>query len=115
MIRRLSKGIAIFLALIMGVTMVRAFAPAWTPALDADGRGPEPTSIAVSEIWKLNGSDQAVVIRGRDVTNPVLVWVGDLWCETPVLRHFNSGLEDHFVVVYWCQRHTGRLVDNVRR
>jgi len=53
----------------------------------------------VAERWLLNGVKQSVVIRGRDISKPALVWVSDFWCETPVFRHFNADLENHFLVV----------------
>jgi pimeloyl-ACP methyl ester carboxylesterase len=90
---------------------VRLFMPISTaPFRDASGDA-AANSIAVVERWPINGVDQSVIIRGRELSNPALIWVGDLWCETPVLRHFNAELEDHFVVVYWCQRYSGQSLD----
>lgn len=104
----IAAGVGGFLVLALAV---RLFAPVSTPPFrDASG-GPLANSIAVTERWSINGADQSVVIRGRDLSNPVLIWIGDLWCETPVLRHFNAGLEDRFVVVYWCQRYSGQSLD----
>ncbi len=68
-------------------------------------------SIARVERWRINGVDQSVIIRGRHRSDPLLVWVGDLWCETPIFRHYNADLERHFVVVYWCQRYSGQSLD----
>lgn len=108
MTRKITIGIGVLFALLIVVAAVRAFVPVSTPPFYSSEHQPSPNSIAITEVWNLNGIDQSVVIRGRDATNPVLIWVGDLLCETPALRHFNSGLEDHFVVVYWCQRYTGQ-------
>jgi proline iminopeptidase len=71
--------------------------------------------IKLDERWPINGSKQGVVIRGRDTKNPILVWVGDLWCETPVLRRYQGDLERDFTVVYWCQRETGNSFDPFAR
>jgi proline iminopeptidase len=96
---------------VLAAIAVRLFAPISTPPFrDAGGRL-AAASIAVAERWPINGVDQSVVIRGRDRADPVLIWVGDLWCETPVLRHFNAELEQRFVVVYWCQRYSGQSLD----
>ena len=72
-----------------------------------------PGSIASMERWRINGMDESVIIRGRDRTAPVLVWVhgGPGTSETGVLRRFNSALEDRFVMVYWDQRYAGRSLD----
>jgi pimeloyl-ACP methyl ester carboxylesterase len=79
-----------------------------------DGRRHElPHSIATIETWPINGIAESVIIRGRDVSNPVLVWIhgGPGQSETPIVRHFNAALEDHFVMVYWDQRYAGRSLD----
>lgn len=67
--------------------------------------------VRLSARWPLNGIDQAVVIRGDKPANPVLIWVGDLWCETPALRRYQASLEHDFTVVYWCQRYSGASFD----
>jgi proline iminopeptidase len=97
--------------LVFGLAVWRMLSPISTPPFrSSDGRI-LPNSIAVIERWPINGVGQSVVIRGADLSNPALIWVGDLWCETPALRHFNAELEDHFVVVYWCQRYSGQSLD----
>ncbi len=90
---------------------VRLFWPISTPPFRDSRGGAAANSIAVVERWTINGADQSVIIRGRDLSNPALIWVGDLTCETPVLRHFNAELEDDFVVIYWCQRYSGQSLD----
>ncbi len=87
------------------------FKPISTAPFPDVGRGDAAKSIAIVERWPINGFDQSVIIRGKSISNPALIWVGDLWCETPVLRHFNAALEAHFVVVYWCQRYSGQSLD----
>lgn len=67
--------------------------------------------IAVSETWVINGVPQSVVIRGRSVGAPILIWVGDLSCETPIFRKYQGELERNFTVVYWCQRYSGSSFD----
>jgi proline iminopeptidase len=73
-----------------------------TTAAGAIGR-----AVAISERWTLGGLRQSVVLRGADHANPVLIWVGDLLCEAPVLRQRQAAVEQDFTVVYWRQRHTG--------
>jgi hypothetical protein len=99
------------LILAMVAIVARLFLPISTPQFrDANG-APVPNSVAVAERWNLNGLEQSVVIRARDSSMPVLVWAGDFLCETPPLRHFNHGLEEHFLVVYWCPRYSGQSID----
>jgi proline iminopeptidase len=82
------------------------------PFRDRAGRG-LPQSIASIERWPINGIDQSIILRGRDRGSPLLVWVhgGPGTSETGVVRHYNSVLEDHFVVVLWDQRYAGRSLD----
>ena len=91
----------------------RLFAPISTPPFtDASGK-PLHDSMAVVERWPVNGTVQSVVIRSRDVHNPILIWLhgGPGSGETPVLRRFNGMLESRFTVVYWDQRYAGQSYD----
>jgi pimeloyl-ACP methyl ester carboxylesterase len=91
----------------------RVFVPASSaPILDGQPRV-LPNGIASIERWNINGIEQSVILRGRAITNPVLVWIhgGPGFSETPLFRHFNAPLEDHFVVVYWDQRYAGLSLD----
>ncbi len=70
------------------------------------------TRNGISEIKYLdiNNSKQYVLIRGKDIKNPVLLFLhgGPGASATALLRKFNSELEDHFTVVYWDQRNAGK-------
>lgn len=68
-----------------------------------------PGSIAIIETVNINGMDQRMIIRGRDTTKPVLLYLhgGPGTPEFPFVRQFNSGIEDLFVVCYWDQRGSG--------
>ncbi|HSM55311.1 MAG TPA: alpha/beta hydrolase [Candidatus Sulfomarinibacteraceae bacterium] len=104
--RYLSAG-----ALIAGLTVAALFAiPAHMPPfLDEDGRV-LPDSIAVIESVELNGVEQWLFIRGRNVNKPVLLFLhgGPGTPETAWLFHYNQSLADHFVVVAWEQRGAGK-------
>lgn len=78
------------------------------PFLDEDGKT-QPGSIAVIETVNINGLDQRMIIRGRDTSKPVLLYLhgGPGSPEFPFVRQFDSGLEDLFVVCYWDQRGAG--------
>lgn len=66
----------------------------------------------ISEIQYLdiNNTKQYVLIRGKDKSNPLLLFLhgGPGASATALLRKFNSELEDHFTVVYWDQRNAGK-------
>lgn len=83
---------------------------AHTPAiLGADGK-PLPGSIAALEKVKLGGTDQWLIIRGNDITKPVLLFLsgGPGGSEAGRVLRFNRELEKHFVVVIWEQRGCGK-------
>jgi len=67
-------------------------------------------SVAESGFLTLGGLDQWVLIRGRDVANPVLIVLhgGPGGSETALFRAYQAALEDAFTVVYWDQRGAGR-------
>lgn len=69
-----------------------------------------PTGIAEIKYLKINNSKQYVLIRGKDVKNPILLFLhgGPGASATALLRKFNSELENYFTVVYWDQRNTGK-------
>lgn len=83
---------------------------AHTPAiLGTDGK-PLPGSIAALEKVKLGGVDQWLIMRGNDITKPVLLFLsgGPGGSEAGRVLRFNSELEKHFVVVIWEQRGCGK-------
>jgi len=69
-----------------------------------------PNGIAVLEEVPLNGSPQALLIRGRDVSKPLLLFLhggpgsAGMWFEHHAMRE----LEASFVCVNWDQRGAGR-------
>jgi pimeloyl-ACP methyl ester carboxylesterase len=64
-----------------------------------------PDSIAEITTVNIQGIKNWLVIRGRNVHNPILLFLhgGPGSPELPLLRHFNEPLEDEFVLVYWEQ------------
>jgi len=72
-----------------------------------------PGSVAVMERVPLGGVDKSIVIRGRSAKAPILIWLhgGPGMDETGMWHRNNAALEDHFIVVYWTQRGTGRSYD----
>lgn len=93
---------------IAGAIVTRYFV--YTPPFrSADGK-PLPTSIAEFRRVVLGGYSQALLIRGKNTGNPVLLYLhmGPGLSEMGISRNMNARLEDHFIVVHWDQRGTGK-------
>jgi proline iminopeptidase len=103
----LTLGTLAVLALIAG--LVR---PASTEGITYAG-GPLPGSIAELVDIRVGGHEQAVMLRGRSVASPVLLFLEGGPGGTALGRVRNAGedLEDEFVVATWDQRGTGKSYD----
>jgi pimeloyl-ACP methyl ester carboxylesterase len=83
------------------------------PASTAPITGPDgaaaPGSVAELTTVRLGGHDQALMIRGRSVDNPVLLHLagGPGGTDIGAMR-YDVGLEHRFVVVTWDQRGVGK-------
>lgn len=79
------------------------------PLADARG-GRVENGVASLEAVRLNGSEQWIQVRGRRPDAPLLLYLsgGPCGSEMAWVRHFQSGLEAHFVVVHWDQRGAAR-------
>jgi len=99
----------------LAVTASQAFA-ATPPITDAMGN-PLSGSIATLEKVTLNGSQQWISIRGRDATQPVLLFLagGPGGSQLATERYALGGLEEHFVVVNWEQPGAGKSFDALDR
>lgn len=84
--------------------------PASTPPiLGADGK-PLPGSVAELTTVTLGGVEQAVLIRAHSTENPLLLYLsgGPGQSDLPYSRVLFEDLTEHFVVVGWDQRGTGK-------
>jgi proline iminopeptidase len=105
-------GVLAVVLVLFAAALIKTFGAISTPAFrDSNGR-PLANSIAIAEQWRINGIDESVIVRGRDLSNPILIWLhgGPGSSETPVLRVMNGVLEDDFTVVYWDQRLAGQTL-----
>ena len=84
-----------------------------TPAFHGPRGEPVPNSIAEVRWVELGGLPQWVMIRGENITNPVLILLhgGPGMSETSLFRGFNAVLEKSYTVVYWDQRGAGKSFD----
>lgn len=99
-------------AALLATLVVRAWRrPGTTAPITGPGGRPLPGSVASLELLTLGGVPQSVLVRGRDVRNPVLLYLhgGPGTSELGMLRAHNlPALEGHFTVAVWDQRGAGR-------
>jgi len=109
-IHALPKTSTILLMLVMSVASVVITRPAVTaPILGADGARLADSMAELATV-DLGGHDQAVMIRGDDIDNPILLYLtgGPGNSDLGYTRTFLERLEDDFVVVAWEQRGVGK-------
>lgn len=100
---------ATFLAVAVAATSVVVARPATTAAiLGADG-DVVPGSVAELTTARIGGHEQAIMIRGRSTSLPVLLHLagGPGGTDVGAMR-LDTGLEQHFVVATWDQRGSGK-------
>lgn len=76
------------------------------PFLDTKGL---PLSGSISEklYVSINGVDQGMFIKGRDLTAPVLLYLHGGMPDYFLTQDYPTGLDDYFVVAWWEQRGSG--------
>jgi pimeloyl-ACP methyl ester carboxylesterase len=67
------------------------------------------------EAVEINGTKQWINIRGQDPDAPLLLYLagGPAGSEMPWVRHYQPGLERHFIVVHWDQPGAAKSFDAV--
>jgi proline iminopeptidase len=108
-LRRGGIALSAALALLVLAGLVRPASTA--PILGPDGAVLEK-SIAELLTIPIGGHDQSLMIRGKDIDAPVLLFLegGPGGTATGSMRYVGEPLEDDFVVATWDQRGTGRSV-----
>jgi pimeloyl-ACP methyl ester carboxylesterase len=86
---------------------------AWSPGrpqpfLDENGK-PLAGSLSEKIHVEINGVEQGMFIKSKEIGNPVLLFVhgGPGMPEYWLTQRYPTGLEDHFTVVWWEQRGAG--------
>lgn len=76
------------------------------PFMDENGH---PLAGSISEKIRvtINGIEQGMFIKGKDAALPVLLYLHGGMPEYFLAQQHPTGLEDHFVVVWWDQRGSG--------
>jgi pimeloyl-ACP methyl ester carboxylesterase len=107
----LKRGLLVLLALVVAVVaaglLYRSYAQ-WRIA--AETRITAPNGIESLETVELGSVTQWIYVRGKNRDNPVLLFLhgGPGSPELPLAREFGLQLEEHFVVVHWDQRASGK-------
>jgi len=103
--------LAFFVALAaLALAVLAWLRPGFTAPITSGTGKPLPGSIATLERVQLGGVAQGILIRGRDVANPVLLYLhgGPGTSELGMVRRHNMPvLERHYTVVVWDQRGAG--------
>jgi proline iminopeptidase len=107
--RRVRQGVVVILIagmIALGVLMTR---PGTTEPISGPDGAPVAGSVAELTEIPLGGHEQTVLIRGRDVDNPVLLYLsgGPGQSDLGYTRHYMTELEDDYVFAVWDQRGTG--------
>ena len=66
-----------------------------------------PNSISEKIFVDINGVKQGMIIRGRDLNNPALLYVHGGMPDTFLNQRYPTGLEEYFTVVWWELRGAG--------
>jgi len=97
---------------LVGVIILVAVLQAWSypgkpqPFVDENGNV-LPGSISEKVFVNINGVQQGMFIKGKDSSNPVLLYLHGGMPDYFLTEQFPTGLEDYFTVVWWEQRGSG--------
>ncbi|MBR2566181.1 MAG: alpha/beta hydrolase [Paenibacillus sp.] len=102
--KKIAKVCKYTLFTLLGIIVVSLIFPTWTPRIQGEN------SISRLERMVVNGEKHEVMIRGMDLTNPVLLFVhgGPGYSEIPYVRKYQRELEQHFTIVHYDQRGSGK-------
>ncbi|MCL6659202.1 alpha/beta fold hydrolase [Paenibacillus amylolyticus] len=102
--KKIRKTLKYSIFSIILMVIVALIFPTWTPKIKGEN------SISMLEQVKINGAGHEVMIRGVNRTNPILIFVhGGPGCsEIPYVRKYQKELEQHFTVVHYDQRGSGK-------
>ena len=113
-IRRGKRIMSILLSVILTILLVPAIiffilSPGKIKQFTDDSGNVIKNSIAEKNFVEINGVRMGMIIKSKDISNPVLLFVhgGPGMPEYFLTEHYPTGLEDYFTVVWWDQRGAG--------
>lgn len=92
--------------ILLGVLQFWSYPGTPKPFVDQDGN-PLANSISEKIHININGVEQGMFIKSKDVTNPVLLYLHGGMPDYFLTEKYPTGLEDYFTVVWWEQRGSG--------
>jgi pimeloyl-ACP methyl ester carboxylesterase len=103
-LRKIFRVIKWVLSIFILFLLVECIRPTWTPNIKGED--------SVSELSKvsINGTKLEVMVRGKDIDNPVIIFVhgGPSCSEIPYIRKYQDLLEQKFTIVHYDQRGSGK-------
>ncbi len=114
--KTIKKMIAIlFTTLLVLVLMLFSILLIYSPGkptafLDENGK-PIPGSISEKIFVDINGMKQGMIIKTKDSTHPVLLYLHGGLPDYFLSKKYPTGLEDYFTVVWWERRGSGLSYD----
>ena len=101
-------GIAIFIVCVIILVGVLSLLSPGKPRPILDENGNPPAGSLSEKIFvNINGVNQGMFIRSKDVNNPVLLYLHGGMPDYFLSYKYPTGLEDDFTVVWWEQRGSG--------
>lgn len=100
---------SIIICIVVGIGILALLSPGKiAPFVDDKGDLIE-NSIAEKDFVQINGTQMGMIIKGKNIDNPVLLFVhgGPGMPEYFVSEDYETGLEEYFTVVWWDQRGAG--------
>lgn len=96
--------------LLIALLAIKVISPGKITPLAKGNGNPYMNGMALIEETMIGGVEQTMIIRSKDVDNPVLLYVhgGPGSPEFPFMQYFRSDLEHYFTVCYWDQRGAGK-------
>lgn len=101
--------ISIFLIcifILLGILQIWSYPGKPEPFIDENGNA-RPGSISEKVFVEINGVKQGMFIRGKNINNPVMLYLHGGMPDYFLTEKYPTGLEDYFTVVWWEQRGSG--------